>query len=68
VVCYFVNCIECCYTYQIKTIYEHGGGTSYFVIWNGTDFNNQPVSPGVYLYQLKAGDKALAQEKMLLLK
>ena len=44
------------------------GGTSYFVIWNGTDFNNQPVSPGVYLYQLKAGDKALAQEKMLLLK
>jgi len=44
------------------------GGTSYFVIWNGTDFNNQPVSPGVYLYQLKAGGKTLGQKKCLLLK
>ncbi len=41
---------------------------SYSVSWDGTDFNNHPVSSGVYLYQLKAGGKALDQKKMLLLK
>jgi hypothetical protein len=36
--------------------------------WDGTDSTNKPVSSGVYLYQLKAGGKALAQKKMMLLK
>jgi len=37
------------------------------IIWNGTDENNQPVTSGVYLYKLKAGDKTYTR-KMLLLK
>ena len=31
------------------------GGTSYFVIWDGTDMNGNAVPGGVYLYSLKAG-------------
>ena len=38
------------------------------VQWDGTDSANQPVTSGVYLYQLKADGKALAQKKCLLLK
>ncbi|MCD6181998.1 MAG: gliding motility-associated C-terminal domain-containing protein, partial [Candidatus Cloacimonetes bacterium] len=38
------------------------------VHWDGTDSANQPVTSGVYLYQLKAGGKTLGQKKCLLLK
>jgi len=38
------------------------------VIWNGTDYQNTPVSSGVYFATLKSGNKILASRKMLLLK
>jgi hypothetical protein len=38
------------------------------VIWDGTDFNNKPVSSGIYMYQLKVDGKAIASKKCLLLK
>lgn len=38
------------------------------VTWNGTDNYNQPVSSGVYFYQLKNSGKTIAQNKCLLLK
>ena len=38
------------------------------VIWDGTDENNQPVSSGIYMYQLKIGRKVIACKKCLLLK
>ena len=38
------------------------------VIWDGTDFNNKPVSSGIYMYQLKVNGKAIASKKCLLLK
>lgn len=37
------------------------------IIWNGTDESGKPVTTGVYLYKLKAGDKTYTK-KMLLLK
>ncbi|MCK4654581.1 MAG: T9SS type A sorting domain-containing protein [Candidatus Cloacimonetes bacterium] len=39
----------------------------YKIVWNGKDNLNQPVPSGVYLYQLKIGNKIYAK-KMLLLK
>ena len=41
---------------------------SFSVTWDGTDFNNQPVTSGVYLYQLKANGKTLGQSKMMIIK
>lgn len=41
---------------------------SYEVIWNGKDDNNRPVSSGIYLYNLKVGDKLIDTKKCLLLK
>ena len=38
------------------------------IIWNGTDENNQPVSSGIYFYQLKAGNDFSETKRMLLLK
>ncbi|MCD4818713.1 MAG: hypothetical protein K8S23_08480 [Candidatus Cloacimonetes bacterium] len=38
------------------------------IVWNGTDQTNQPVSSGIYFYALQKDGKALASEKMLLLK
>jgi agmatine/peptidylarginine deiminase len=43
-------------------------GNTYTVTWDGTDYNNKPVSSGVYLYQLKVRDKSLQTRKMLILK
>lgn len=37
------------------------------VVWNGTDFNNAPVSSGIYFYQVNVG-KAQKIGKMTLLK
>jgi hypothetical protein len=44
------------------------GDISYSITWDGTDSANQPVSSGVYLYQLRVGKQTLAQNKMMLLK
>ncbi|MEA2095338.1 MAG: carboxypeptidase-like regulatory domain-containing protein [Candidatus Cloacimonadota bacterium] len=38
------------------------------VIWNGTNQNNQPVSSGIYFYQLEIDGKIAAKSKMMLLK
>ncbi|MHA2018753.1 MAG: T9SS type A sorting domain-containing protein, partial [Promethearchaeota archaeon] len=37
------------------------------IIWNGTDESGKPVTTGVYLYKLQAGNK-IYTKKMLLLK
>ncbi len=46
-----------------------GSGTpkSYSVIWDGRDNSGNPVSSGVYFYQLRAGDKVFTR-KMLMMK
>jgi hypothetical protein len=36
--------------------------------WDGTDSDNRPVATGLYFYQLKVGNTAVAQKKMMLLK
>jgi hypothetical protein len=38
------------------------------IVWNGTDDNNQPVSTGIYFYQLESDGKPIASRKMMLLK
>ena len=38
------------------------------ITWDGTDENNQPVSSGIYLYQLKVGKDFSQTKRMLLLK
>jgi hypothetical protein len=38
------------------------------VVWDGKDDNNNPVSSGIYMYQLKVDGKAIASKKCLLLK
>ena len=43
-------------------------GVGYSISWDGTDENNQPVSSGIYFYQLKNNGKTLKTKKMLLLK
>ncbi|MFO7446433.1 MAG: glycosyl hydrolase family 8 [Ignavibacteriaceae bacterium] len=51
---------------EIKTLvnyYQHGG--EYSVSWDATDVNNNPVSSGVYFYQLKT-EKHIHQKKMIL--
>jgi hypothetical protein len=37
------------------------------IVWDGKDANDQPVSTGVYFYQLKAGKRVMTK-KMILLK
>ncbi len=44
------------------------GSKRYFVIWNGTDNSNQPVSSGIYYSVLKQNGKTIASKKMMLLK
>ncbi len=38
------------------------------IIWNGTDENNQPVSSGIYFYNLNIDGKTAASNKMILMK
>ena len=40
----------------------------YSLVWNGKDENNEPVSSGIYMYQLKVGGKTVTYKKCLLLK
>ena len=43
-------------------------GESNSITWNGTDSNNQPVSSGIYFYQLIVDGKLVAKNRCLLLK
>ncbi len=38
------------------------------IAWDGTDLKNQPVSSGIYFYQLKVDGKPIAEKRCLLLK
>ncbi|MEA2097282.1 MAG: FlgD immunoglobulin-like domain containing protein, partial [Candidatus Cloacimonadota bacterium] len=43
-------------------------GLMHSIVWNGTNENNQPVSSGIYFYQLNVNGKTEAVRKMLMLK
>ncbi|MCK5052571.1 MAG: carboxypeptidase regulatory-like domain-containing protein [Candidatus Cloacimonetes bacterium] len=49
----------------INSVLENG---DHLILWDGNDQNNQPVSSGVYFYQLKIGNKIIDSKRMLLLK
>ena len=51
---------------KIKQLLSNSAG-EHSVIWDGTDENNQPVSSGIYFYQLKSG-KFSETKKCILLK
>ncbi len=55
---------------KVRTFTNHQifESTNQQIIWNGTDDNNQPVSSGIYFYQLKAGNDFSQAKRMLLLK
>jgi hypothetical protein len=57
---------------KVKQLFSGSAGQlsagNYSVIWNGTDENNQPVTSGIYFYQLKVGEKISETKRMLLLK
>ena len=38
----------------------------YDVFWEGRDEQGRPAAPGVYLYRLTAGDKAIVRKMTLL--
>jgi hypothetical protein len=45
--------------------YQHAG--QHFVVWDGTDNENNPVVSGIYLYRLDAGESSL-QKKLTLIR
>jgi len=45
-----------------------GRGGNFNSTWNGTDQNNNPVSSGVYFYQLKIDGEVAGSHKMLMMK
>jgi len=50
------------------TIYDMLGDAGYkSVIWNATNDYDKPVSAGIYLYQIQAGEY-ISTKKMVLLK
>jgi len=53
---------------KVKTLINNDLDKSkHSVIWNGVDSNNKPVSSGIYLYKIKAGNQE-SVKRMLLLK
>ena len=53
---------------QVATLVNDMQEAGYYTqIWDGTNFSNQPVSSGIYLYKLQTTNSTLAR-KMLLLK
>lgn len=49
----------------INSIMERG---DHLIQWDGTDKTGQPVSSGIYFYNLKTGDKVISTKRMLLIK
>ena len=45
-----------------------GQSNQYSITWHGTDQNNNPVSSGIYFYQLEVDGKVKQTKKMILLK
>ena len=53
---------------QVKTLMDQTQDAGYrSVIWNATDDYGNPVSAGIYLYQIQAGGY-IRTKKMVLLK
>jgi hypothetical protein len=53
---------------KIKTLINETQDASYrSIIWDATDNNGEPVSAGIYLYQIQAGEY-MQTKKMVLLK
>ena len=53
---------------RVKTLVDAFQNTGeQTLVWDGTDANNNPVSSGIYIYQMKANDQIL-QRKMLLVR
>lgn len=59
-----VRTLDCCNSFAANA---RDSRSTYSVIWNGTDDNNQPVSSGIYLYKLKTGSFEKTN-KMVLMK
>jgi len=53
---------------KVKTFDVILNGVEGSAIWNGTDDNDQPVSSGIYFYQLKIDNEIVASKNCLLLK
>ena len=51
-----------------ESLVTRADGVGYSILWNGRDKNNQPVSSGVYFYQLRIDGKSVAMKKCLLMK
>ncbi len=52
---------------KVKKLLSNSAG-QHSVVWDGKDENNNPVSSGVYFYQLNINNKFVASKKCLLLK
>ena len=53
---------------QVKTLMDQAQNAGYrSVIWNATNDYGKPVSAGIYLYQIQAGEY-MQTNKMVLLK
>jgi len=53
---------------KITTLINHRMDAGHHSLeWNGLDFSGQPVSSGVYFYELRS-EKYIARKKMLLLR
>jgi len=53
---------------QVKTLMDQAQDAGYrSVIWNATNDYGKPVSAGIYLYQIQAGEY-ISTKKMVLLK
>ena len=58
-----VKTLECINRVNAKTTRSF-----YSISWDGTDYNNQPVSSGIYFYKLEVNNRKIATKKCLLLK